>query len=377
MPEPATERRKLAAIMFTDMVGYSAMAQRNEALALDLLEEHRRLLRGIFPRYQGNEIKTTGDGFLVEFASALEAARCAVDIQETLATRNATAPAERRVLIRVGIHLGDVVQRGQDVFGDGVNIAARIEPLAEPGGICVSQQVYDQIRNKVENPLIRFGVGELKNIQAPVVIYKLGLSATPARGPWLPRLSFLWRQRRIRRWAVGLLVVLLVGWVGLQAWQWVTGGRWGAAPSRASIAVLPFVSMSSDKENEYLSDGLSEEIINALAKLGTLRVASRTSSFAFKGKSEDVQKIGEQLRVRTILEGSVRKAGNKLRITVQLVNVSDGYHLWSETYEKDAADVFAVQTDVAQRVTEVLKDQSRTGDLWGGIGALRAGAAGQ
>jgi len=363
--------------MFTDMVGYSAMAQRNEALALDLLEEHRRLLRAIFPRYQGNEIKTTGDGFLVEFASALEAARCAVDIQETLATRNATAPAERRVLIRVGIHLGDVVQRGQDVFGDGVNIAARIEPLAEPGGICVSQQIYDQIRNKIENPLIRFGVGELKNIQVPVVIYKLGLSATPERRTWLPRLSFLWRQRRIRRWAVGLLVVLLVGWVGLQAWQWVTGSRWGASASRASIAVLPFVSMSADKENEYLSDGLTEEIINALANMGTLRVASRTSSFAFKGKSEDVQKIGEQLRVRTILEGSVRKAGNKLRITVQLVNVSDGYHLWSETYEKDATDVFAVQTDVARRVVEVLKGQSRTGDLWGGIGALRAGAAGE
>jgi TolB-like protein/class 3 adenylate cyclase len=377
MPEPATEQRKLAAIMFTDMVGYSAMAQRNEALALDLLEEHRRLLRAIFPNHRGLEIKTTGDGFMVEFASAVEAARCAVEIQDALATRNATQPAQRRVLIRIGIHVGDVVQRGQDVFGDGVNIAARIEPLAEAGGICVSQQVYDQIRNKIENPLIRFGVGELKNIRLPVVIYKLALSAAPIQAALFPRLSFLWRQRRVRRWAVGALVVLLVGWVGLQGWRWASGGRLGASPSRASIAVLPFVNLSSDKENEYLSDGLTEELINALAKMGTLRVASRTSSFAFKGKSEDVQKIGEQLRVRTILEGSVRKAGAKLRITVQLVNVSDGYHLWPETYEKDSTDVFALQTDVAQRVTDVLKDQLRTGDLWGGIGALRTGGAGQ
>jgi TolB-like protein len=372
MPEVVPEQRRLAAIMFTDMVGYSAIAQRNEALALDLLEEHRRLLREIFPKHQGLEVKTTGDGFLVEFASALEAARCAVEIQDALTSRNAAAPAERRLLIRIGIHVGDVVRRGQDVFGDGVNIAARIEPLAEPGGICVSQQVYDQIRNKIENPLIRFGVGELKNIQVPVVVYKLGLSGA-AVAPMLPRLAFLWRQRRTRRWALGLLVVVFAGWAGWQGWRWVSGPRAG----EASIAVLPFVNMSSDKENEYLCDGLSEELISALTEMKGLRVAARTSAFAYKNKSEDIQRIGEQLRVRTILEGSVRRAGNQVRITAQLVNVSDGYHIWSATYERQATDLLALQTEVARRVIDALKNEIRAGDLWGGMGNLRAQLTGE
>src|SRR6266705_1762576 len=176
-----TEQRKLAAIMFTDMVGYSALSQRNEALALELLEEHRGVLRGLFPKHQGTEIKTTGDGFLVEFASALAAVRCAVEIQRALAERNQAQPAERQVRIRIGIHLGDVVRSAGDVHGDGVNIAARIEPLAEPGGICISNSVYDQIENKVEHALVRLSRPELKNIQASVQVYKLVLDARPGK----------------------------------------------------------------------------------------------------------------------------------------------------------------------------------------------------
>jgi len=199
-----TEQRKLAAIMFTDMVGYSALAQRNEALALELLEEHRGVLRGLFPKHQGTEIKTTGDGFLVEFASALAAVRCAVEIQRALAERNQAQPAERQVRIRIGIHLGDVVRSAGDVHGDGVNIAARIEPLAEPGGICISNSVYDQIENKVEHALVRLSRPELKNIQASVQVYKLVLDgARPA--------SAGSRSRRRQAIALGIVVLLVTG----------------------------------------------------------------------------------------------------------------------------------------------------------------------
>ena len=185
MPNDGTEQRKLAAIMFTDMVGYSTLAQRDEALALELLEEHRGILRGLFPKHQGAEIKTTGDGFLVEFASALAAVRCAIEIQRSLATRNVASATDRQLQVRIGIHVGDVVHHEGDVHGDGVNIAARIEPLAEPGGICISNSVRDQIENKISHALVRLNRPELKNIQASVQVYKLVLDGAgpPASAP--------------------------------------------------------------------------------------------------------------------------------------------------------------------------------------------------
>ena len=201
MPSENTEQRKLAAIMFTDMVGYSALSQRNEALALELLEEHRGVLRELFPKYQGTEIKTTGDGFLVEFASALDAVRCAVEMQKVLAERNQGQPAERQVRIRIGIHLGDIVRKQGDVYGDGVNIAARIEPLAEPGGICISNSVHDQVENKVEYALVRLSKPELKNIQTSVQVYRLVLDGSRPSAPSHPR-------RRRQAIALGVLAVL-------------------------------------------------------------------------------------------------------------------------------------------------------------------------
>ena len=313
VPSENTEQRKLAAIMFTDMVGYSALSQRNEALALELLEEHRGVLRGLFPKHQGTEIKTTGDGFLVEFASALAAVRCAVEIQRALAERNQVQPAERQVRIRIGIHLGDVVRSAGDVHGDGVNIAARIEPLAEPGGICISNSVYDQIENKVEHALVRLSRPELKNIQASVQVYKLVLDGTRPAASAAP-------NRRRQAIALGVVVLLVAGLLLIL--------KFGARPKSAtsatnaptsatdqkSIAVLPFVSMSADKADEYLSDGMTEELLNVLAQVPGLRVPGRSSCFAFKGKTEDniFRKVGEQLHVTTVLEGSVRKAGDKL-----------------------------------------------------------------
>jgi TolB-like protein/class 3 adenylate cyclase/Tfp pilus assembly protein PilF len=376
----STEHRKLAAIMFTDMVGYSALAQRDEALALELLEEHRGVLRGLFPKHQGTEIKTTGDGFLVEFASALAAARCSVEIQRALAERNQAQPAERQVRIRIGIHLGDVVRSAGDVHGDGVNIAARLEPLAEPGGICVSEDVARQIRNKLPHPLASLGPAELKHIDLPVVAHRVVLpwetrgsrrrgSAHAERGPG--------DQRRLTsaatKWVwITAGVLLLAGLGGWLLYQQGRGAKPGAnppasasstasappgTPDEKSIAVLPFVNLSADKADEYLSDGMTEELLNVLAQVPGLRVPGRSSSFAFKGRTEEgiFRKVGEQLRVTTVLEGSVRKAGDKLRITAQLINVADGFHLWSTNYDRDMKDILAVQTEVAQQVVHALQ----------------------
>jgi adenylate cyclase len=358
MPPEATEQRKLAAIMFTDMVGYSALSQRDERLALELLEEHRAALRELFPKYQGTEIKTTGDGFLVEFASALDAVQCAVEMQKGLAERNQAQPAERQVRIRIGIHLGDIVRKQGDVYGDGVNIAARIEPLAEPGGICISNSVHDQVENKVEYALVRLSKPELKNIQTSVQVYRLMLDGSRPSAPSHPR-------RRRQAIALGVLAASLFLFLKFGARPKSPASATNtpiaaaAIANQKSIAVLPFVNLSADKNDEYLSDGMTEELLNVLTKVKGLRVPGRSSSFAFKGKNEDgiFRKVGEQLHVDAVLEGSVRKAGDKLRITAQLINVADGFHIWSETYDRDMKDILAVQGDVAQRVVRALKGQ--------------------
>jgi TolB-like protein/class 3 adenylate cyclase/tetratricopeptide (TPR) repeat protein len=375
-----TEERKLAAIMFTDMVGYSALSQRNEQLGQELLEEHRALLRPLFARFNGTEIKTIGDAFLVEFHSALEAAQCGIEIQRALAKRNYDVPDDRRVEIKIGIHIGDVVHRGGDVYGDGVNIAARIEPLAGVGGICVSMDVERQIRNALEAHFEKLPPTELKNISVAMDLFRIVLpwetpssrrreSATSERGPG--------DQRRLTSavtkavW-IAALVVLAVGvgwWFVHQSGQTLKPGASSpgatnlpatATPSatdQKSIAVLPFVNMSADKADEYLSDGMTEELLNVLAQVPGLRVPGRSSCFSFKGKNEQdiFRKVGEQLHVTTVLEGSVRKVGDKLRITVQLINVADGFHLWSNNYDRDMKDILAVQTEVAQQVVQVLQ----------------------
>jgi adenylate cyclase len=366
-----TEQRKLAAIMFTDMVGYAALSQRDDKLALELLEEHRRLLREIFPRFNGTEIKTIGDGFLVEFNSALEAAQCAIEIQRTLAKRNHDVPPDRRIEIRIGIHIGDVVHRGGDVYGDGVNIASRIEPLAGAGGICVSMDVERQIRNALEARFEKLALTELKNISVTMDLFRIVLpweqgaktelknAKTRVTGRSFPASRLAW---------ISAIVLAAVGagwWFAHQSGKQVASSRsvlsTRAAPAtdQKSIAVLPFVNLSADKNDEYLSDGMTEELLNVLTKVKGLRVPGRSASFAFKGKNEDdiFHKVGEQLHVNAVLEGSVRKAGEKLRITAQLINVADGYHLWSETYDGDMKDILAMQSDVAQRVVQALEVQ--------------------
>ena len=348
------EERRLAAIMFTDLVGYSAIAQRNETLALELLDEHRAILRDKFTEFGGKEVKTIADAFMVEFSGALSAANCAFEIQRALAKRNHDVAPDRQLEVRIGIHIGDVVHRENDVYGDGVNIASRIQPLAAPGGICVSVDVERQIRNSFGARLEKLAPTELKNIQLPMDLYRVVLpwertqrSATAAGKPRASARSIFVRA------AVATLSILTLAVVAF--WFWRTHSH--PAPASKSVAVLPFVNMSADKENEYLSDGITEDLCTALTQVKGLHVPARTSSFAFKNKTDDIRKIGEQLNVATVLEGSVSKAGNKLRITAQLINVADGFHLWAQNYDRDITDILQIRSDISRQVVDALKVQ--------------------
>ncbi len=313
--------RKLAAIMFTDMVGYTALGQRNESLSLALVEEQRRIIRPILSRHGGSEVKTMGDAFLVEFPSALEAVRCAYDIQRATREFNVSLPDEKRIHLRVGIHLGDVVESMGDISGDAVNVASRIEPLAEDGGVCFTSQVHDQVRGKFELPLVSLGPRALKNVSLPVEVYRMVM-------PW-------------------------------------EGGRQeGAAEADTrNIAVLPFANMSPDPSDSYFADGITEEIISTLAGVSGLSVISRTSIMGYKGTAKKLRDIGRELEVGSVLEGSFRKAGNRIRVTTQLITVSNDRHVWAQSYDRDLDDVFAVQTDIAKRVAEALRVKILTREM--------------
>ncbi|MGE5798557.1 MAG: protein kinase domain-containing protein [Ignavibacteria bacterium] len=350
-PGGEKDYRRLSAIMFTDMVGYSSLTQKNEALALDLLKEHREILRSLFPKFDGIEIETAGDSFFVEFTSALEAANCAVEIQKTLHERNLNVSEEKRILLRIGLHVGDVVHTGSYVHGDGVNLAARLEPIALPGSICVSEDAARQIRNKIDYPLIDLGKKRLKNFQLPINVYKIIL-------PWEsgfkePRLTkkinFSFSENRYL--SIGILLLLMV--IGYFIWQSAKNGL--AIKSNKRIAVLPFINISQESENEYFADGITEEIISNLAKISGLDVIARTSIMKYKNTRLDVSQIGNELNVGTILEGSVRKAADKARITVQLIDAATQKHIWSEDYNRELKDIFAVQSDIAMKVADELK----------------------
>ncbi|MGA7273460.1 MAG: adenylate/guanylate cyclase domain-containing protein [Candidatus Udaeobacter sp.] len=363
MPTQNIEQRKLAAIMFTDMVGYSALSQRDDRLALELLEEHRRLLRDVFPQFYGTEIKTIGDAFLVEFGSALEAAQCAIEIQRTLAKRNHDVTLDRRIELKIGIHIGDVVHRNGDVYGDGVNIASRIEALAGAGGICVSMDVERQIRNALEARFEKFGTADLKNIKLPMDLFRIVL-------PW-EKGNESPAKRASRKSPLPVLAVaaVLVTVALLAVWWWVQRSSKNQqpvaahaapaapanAPDQKSVAVLPFVNLSDDKGSEYFSDGVSEELLTVLQKIPGMHVAARTSAFSFKGKNATAQEIGQKLGVAHLVEGSVRKSGDAVRIAARLTRADTGEELWSENYTRDLKDVFAVQTELAQTIVEQLR----------------------
>ncbi|HVO75697.1 MAG TPA: adenylate/guanylate cyclase domain-containing protein [Ignavibacteriaceae bacterium] len=342
------ELRKLAAIMFTDMVGYSALTQKNEKLALELLDEHRRLVRPVFVKYNGREIETAGDSFFVEFNSALEAVHCAVEMQNMLNERNNSVGPDRIIKLRIGLHLGDVVYMDKHVHGDGVNIAARIEPLAKPGGISISEDIARQIQNKIELPVAKIGKSELKNIRLPMDLYRIIM-------PWekkhllSERLKFIISRRRNK--VLGFVTLLIFSAIVF----YYLISLISPSSDRNSIAVLPFINLNQDRENEFFSDGITEDIITQLSKISKLKIISRTSVMQYKKSLKDLREVGEELNVSNILEGSVRRAGNNIRIVAQLIDAKNNDQLWSDSYDKQITEIFSIQSDVALKIAQSLK----------------------
>jgi TolB-like protein/Tfp pilus assembly protein PilF len=304
------EIRMLAAIMFTDMVGYTTMMQENEKRAKSLRDKHRDVLENLVLEHHGQILQYYGDGTLTIFGSAIEAAICGARIQQELLK-------DPQVPLRVGIHAGDIVYDDEGVYGDGVNIASRIENIAISGSVLLSEKVNDELKNQKEISTVPLGTYILKNVKSPVKIF-----AVNSFGVKVPTPDQI----------VGKTLV-----------------------ADHSVAVLPFLNLSADKENEYFSDGMTEEILNALAKVEGLMVTSRTSSFAFKGKNNDIKEIAKQLGVKAVIEGSVRKFGNRVRVTAQLINAEDGYHKWSEVYDRNLEDIFTVQDEIATSIAQQMK----------------------
>ena len=309
--------RRLAAILAADVAGYSRLMGADEEGTLAALKAIRRELGDPkITEHRGRIVKTTGDGVLVEFASVVDAVRCAVEIQRGMAERNADVPAERRIEFRIGINVGDIISDDNDIYGDGVNVAARLEALAEPGGICVSRVVRDQVRDKLDFAFDDQGEQQVKNIARPVRVYLIRPGAASQTS--------------------------------------VVGAPDKAAlplPEKPSIAVLPFQNLSGDAEQEYFADGIVEDIITALSRNRAFFVISRNTTFTYKGPAVDVAKVARELGVRYVLEGSVRRAGNRVRITAQLIDAASGHHLWADRYDRELADVFAVQDEIAQTIT--------------------------
>ncbi|MCH7962342.1 MAG: protein kinase [Bacteroidetes bacterium] len=344
--------RKLSAIMFTDMVGYSALTQKNESLAIELLEVHRQLLRPLFSKHGGKEIEAIGDAFFVEFNSALEAVSCAIEIQKNLHERNSKIDPEKQIKLRIGLHIGDVIHIGKYVHGDGVNIAARLEPLSAPGGICLSEDVARQIKNKIDLPVKNMGPQKLKNIQSTIDVYCIQFpweSKKKIKAISSPVKFFL--QRNVVSFILILFAVIAVLFI------WNKFQLTSIKELNNRIAVLPLVNISQDNEDDYFAEGMTEELISQLAKISGLSVIARTSVMKYKNTQMNIKEIGRELDVGTILEGSVRKTSDKARITIQLIDVETQEHLWVEDYDRELKDIFAIQSDIALRIANELKIQ--------------------
>jgi adenylate cyclase len=364
-------KRKLTAILSADVVGYSRLMGEDEAATVQTITAYRETMTRLIQQYRGRVVDSPGDNLLAEFASMVDAAECAVKIQEELTTRNAELPEERRMQFRIGINIGDVIEEGERIYGDGVNIAARIEGLAEGGGICISGSAYEQIENKLALRYEYIGEHAVKNISKPVRVYRVPMESKAA-----PEVS---KQKRagLRRWkrsVLALVVVIAVGAGALAVWnpdfreycpRWliVMMDRIGITPmEKPSIAVLPFDNLSGDPEQEYFSDGITEEVITALSKVPELFVIARHSTFTYKGKPVNVQQVSHELGVRYVLEGSIRKAGNRLRITAQLIDATTGHHLWAERYDRDLKDIFALQDEMTMKIVTALRVKLTEGE---------------
>ena len=318
-------QRRLAAILAADVVGYARLMAADEEATFATLSAYRESIDGLVTEHGGRIFGSAGDSVIAEFASPVEAVRCAADIQQELEKRNAELPTERRMQFRVGVNLGDVMAEGENLFGDAVNIAARLEGLADAGGICISQSVYEQIKNKLDFGYQYLGEREVKNIDEPVRTFRVLMEPGPSDSPQSMSID--------------------------------------AMLKRPAVAVLPFANMSGDPEQDYFSDGLTEDIITALALWRSFPVIARNSCFAYKGKALDVKQIGLELAARYLLEGSVRKSGSRMRVTAQLIDTATGHHVWAEKFDRDLEDVFALQDEITERIAATLQPALRQAEL--------------
>jgi adenylate cyclase len=337
-------QRKLTAIQSADVAGYSRLMGEDEEATVRTLNKYKEIIFDLIKFHHGRLVDSPGDNVLAEFVSVVDAVKCAVQIQKDLKASNEALPQNRKMEFRIGINIGDVIQDGDRIYGDGVNVAARIESLADPGGICISRTAYDQVKNKINIEYDYLGEYEVKNIKDPVRVYKILMRSIS--GEVLQK-GKVYETFQVER-------------------------KPPLQKEKPSIAVLPFLNLSSDPEQEYFVDGLTEEILNSLAQIPNLTVIARTSSFSFRGSDRTIHEIADVLGVENILEGSVRKAGNTLRITTQLIKGNDGAHLWSETYNREVKDIFKIQEDIANNVADKLKLTLEAFNLLGGTESINA-----
>ncbi len=356
-------KRKLTAVFSADVVGYSRLMGEDEAGTLRTLEIYKGVMSDLIRQHRGRVVDSPGDNVLAEFASVVDAVQCAVAVQKELQARNTELPENRRMQFRIGINLGDVIEEGERIYGDGVNIAARLEALADEGGICISKAAFDHIESKLPLGYEYLGEQTVKNIAKPVGAYKVlmepRVTGLERRGP--AKEVPVWRRKPVLAGAMAVLVVI----IGAAVWNfYLRPPKIEPAsvekmayplPDKPSIAVLPFVNMSDDPKQEYFSDGLTEEIITALSKTPRVFVIARNSTFTYKGKPMRVKQVAEELGVRYVLEGSVRKSENHVRVTAQLIDALTGKHLWAERYDRDLKELFAIQDEITLEIIRALQ----------------------
>jgi TolB-like protein/class 3 adenylate cyclase len=349
--------RRLTAILATDVVGYSRLMANDEAGTHERLTTLRTgFVEPAITDHNGRIVKLMGDGILVEFASVVDAVTCAIAIQDGIFERQKTVPADRRIQLRIGVNIGDVIIEDGDIYGDGVNVAARLESLAEPGGICVSRTVYEYTRGKVGHAVEHMGAHKVKNIPEPINVYRV-VNHADSQATRRARAPVQWLT--LGAGALALAAAALLLW--LQPWQPAPQEPIGqtppAAPSRPSLAVLPFDNLSTEADDEYFADGLTDDLITDLSKISGLLVIARNTVFTYKGRAVDIRDVARELGVRYVLEGSVRRAGDRIRVNAQLIDSQTGGHLWAERLDRDVSDIFAVQDEVIRHIVDSLAIQ--------------------
>jgi adenylate cyclase len=368
MPNEQKVFRKLSAIFSADVKGYSLLMSEDEALTIQTLKEYRNIMTANIGQNNGRVVDAPGDNILAEFSSAVDAVQCAVEIQKTLKEKNDTLADEKRLEFRIGVNIGDVVQDGDRIYGSGVNIAARIEVLADPGGICISRNAYDQIKDKLKLGYEYLGDHEVKNIEDPVRIYRVLIDPQDI-GKFLSEEQHSVKKKWLR--PVVIVAIIIVASIAWHYYQSIVTPEIEPAsvekmayplPDKVSIAVLPFVNMSDDPKQEYFSDGITESIIMALSKVHDMFVIARNSTFTYKGKSVKIQQVAEELGVRYVLDGSVQKTEGRVRIAAQLIDAISGKHMWTERYDRDLKNLFALQDELTMKIITALQVQLIEGD---------------